>query len=90
MHGIPTWEHRDPAEWRAATRKDILANYETTFFEDVGVRSLEKMEGGRGTLFKAVDVNGKEWWGRKVVLATGIKDIMPEIEGYESCWVKGM
>jgi pyruvate/2-oxoglutarate dehydrogenase complex dihydrolipoamide dehydrogenase (E3) component len=91
MHGVPTWEHKDPAEFRAATRKDIVANYSTTFFEEVGIKSLEKSgkEGG-GTLFKATDENGKEWWGRKVVLATGIKDIMLDIEGYEECWVKGM
>lgn len=90
MHGVPTWEHRDPAEWREATRKDILANYGTTFFEDVGIRSLEKVGKEAGTLFKAIDGNGKEWWGRKVVLAMGIRDVMLGIEGYESCWAKGM
>ncbi|TVY80806.1 Thioredoxin reductase gliT [Lachnellula suecica] len=91
MHGVPTWEHRDPAEYRAVTRKDILAHYDTVSFEDVGIKSLEKSEReGGGTLFKAVDVEGKEWWGRKVVLATGIRDIMPEIEGYADCWAKGI
>jgi len=40
--------------------------------------------------FKAVDDNGKEWFGKKLVLGTGVTDIMPDIEGYEECWVSGM
>jgi thioredoxin reductase len=91
MHGIPTWEHRDAADFRAAARKDILANYDTASFEDVRITSLEKKEReGGGTLFRAVDETGKEWWGRKVALATGIKDLMPDIEGYEDCWADSM
>ena len=91
MHGMPTWEHRDAKDFREASRKDILAHYDTVSFEDVGIKSIEKSEReGGGTLFKAVDDNGKEWWGRKVALATGWKDIMPDIEGYEDCWVTSM
>ncbi|KAH9204018.1 hypothetical protein DL95DRAFT_320215 [Leptodontidium sp. 2 PMI_412] len=87
MHGVLTWEHRDAAEFRAAARKDILANYNTTFFENSTISKLEKFGRDDGTsLFKAINETGKEWWGRKVVLATGIKDIMPDIEGYEECW----
>jgi thioredoxin reductase len=91
MHGVLTWEHRDSAEWRAAARKDILAHYQTTFFEDVGIVSISKGQREDGnSLFTAVDENGKEWWGRKVVLASGIKDVMLDIEGYEECWAKSM
>jgi thioredoxin reductase len=91
MHGLPTWEHRDAAEYRAAARQDILANYGTVSFEDTRISSLEKTQRHDGSsLFKAVDESGKEWWGRKVVLATGIRDVMLEIEGYEECWASGM
>ena len=89
---VLTWDHRDPAEFRAAARKDLLDRYSTTTaFEDVSISSLKKMEREDGTsLFKAVDEKEKEWWGRKVVLATGITDLMPDIPGYEDCWVKSM
>ncbi|KAH6664520.1 hypothetical protein B0J14DRAFT_552007 [Halenospora varia] len=87
MHGIPTWEHRDAADFRAAARKDILEHYETVSFQDVKINKIEKQDGEEGrTLFMATDVNGKEWWGRKIVLASGIRDVMPDIEGYEECW----
>lgn len=91
MHGIPTWEHQDPADYRAAARKDILDHYDTASFQDVSIKSLEKKEGKDGNMiFKAVDENGTEWWGRRVALASGIQDIMPDIGGYKDCWVKGM
>ncbi|RDL38756.1 uncharacterized protein BP5553_03096 [Venustampulla echinocandica] len=93
MHGVPTWEHRSPTEFRNAFRKDILKHYDTVAFEDVEIKKVEKIENGGADgrmLFKAVDENGREWWGRRVVLATGIKDIMLDLEGYDSCWVKGI
>ena len=62
-----------------------------------GIKSVEKIRGGEGsegadskTLFRAVDESGVEWWGRKIVLAVGVRDVMLEMEGYEECWVKGM
>lgn len=91
MHGVLTWEHQDPADYRAAARKDILAHYGTVSFEDVGISSISKLQREDGsTLFKAVDEKGSEWWGRKVMLASGVKDIMLDIPGYEECWVSGM
>jgi len=96
MHGILTLEHRNPSEFRAAARADLLSHYDTLQFEDIGIVSVKKIsvdgeeEAGGKTLFKTVDEKGKEWWGRKLVLATGVKDAMLDIEGYEDCWVKGM
>jgi alkyl hydroperoxide reductase subunit AhpF len=91
MHAVPSWDHRDPAEFRAATKRDLLARYNTTSFIDVGKKTVTKSAKEDGSsLFEAVDEEGKSWWGRKVVLATGIKDIFPDIEGYEECWIKGM
>ena len=91
MHAVPTWDHRDPAEFRAAAKRDLLARYDTTSFVDVGIKTVLKPERKDGSsLFEAIDENGASWWGRKVVLATGIKDIFPNIEGYPECWVKGM
>lgn len=91
MHGILTWEHRDPAEYRAAARKDLLAHYDTISFEDISIAQVEKLQRPDGSsLFRAVDERGSEWWGRKLVIATGVGDIMLNIEGYEKCWGTGM
>ena len=91
MHAVPTWDHRDPADFRTAAKCDLLARYNTTSFVDVGIKALKKSARKDGSsLFEAVDKNGKSWWGRKVVLATGVMDVFPDIEGYEDCWVKGI
>lgn len=91
MHGVATWEHRDPADYRAAAREDILSHYDTVSFQDVTIAKITKREREDGTsLFQAIDEKGEEWWGRKVVLATGIKDEMLDIEGYEQLWGRKM
>ena len=91
MHTVPTWDHRDPSEFLAACRKDLVARYSTVSFQDVAIERIKKTQREDGTsLFLATDENGEEWWGRKVILATGITDVMPDIEGYEQCWTNGM
>ncbi len=87
MHAVATWDHREPRDFRAAARNDLLARYNTTQFQDVQVESLARTDAG---IFKAIDATNKEWLGRKVILATGVRDIYPDIEGYDECWSYGM
>ncbi len=87
MHVVPTWDHRDPADYRAAARKELSTRYSTTRLEDVKIESIKPVDKG---LFMATDAKGTEWLGKKVVLATGVTDVFPDIIGYGECWVKGM
>jgi thioredoxin reductase len=83
MHNVPTWDHRSPAEFRAKARDDLLARYETIQFADTKINSVTKMPAGT---FQATDAAGKVWEGRKLVLATGVRDIYPDIDGYGDVW----
>ncbi|OKL58127.1 hypothetical protein UA08_06434 [Talaromyces atroroseus] len=83
MHNVLGWDHRDPAEFRAQGRNDLLARYSTIRFLDVGIEAVFKGPDGR---FEARDVNGQSWKGKKLVLATGVKDVFPDIDGYADCW----
>jgi len=47
---------------------------------------VTKFEGG----FKVEDTAGSTWKGKKLILATGVEDIYPAIEGYAECWTSGM
>ncbi|KAF7932571.1 uncharacterized protein EAE98_003870 [Botrytis deweyae] len=85
MHMVPTWDHKDPKDFRAATKDSILARYSTIQFLDVGVTSIEKKTDSH---FILVDANAKEWNFRKVILAVGMTDTFPEIEGYAELWTK--
>lgn len=83
MHTVSTWDHRPPAEYRAAARQELVSRYNTVRLEDVGIKRSKKTEKG---MFQLVDDHGREWMGRKLILATGVRDIMLDIEGYEDCW----
>ncbi|KAK8079449.1 thioredoxin reductase [Apiospora hydei] len=95
MHNVPGWDHQDPAAFRAAAREQVLARYETVRFEDCEVVRVAKMHGdeeggrdkGRGILFEAVDSDGNTFHGRRVIVASGVRDIMPDdIPGYADLW----
>jgi thioredoxin reductase len=87
MHNVPTWDHRDPAEFRAKAKADLLARYNTIQFKETLVESIQRTNKGH---FEAVDSEGVTWTGKKVVLATGAKDIYPDIPGYDDVWGRGV
>ncbi|EED14643.1 thioredoxin reductase GliT [Talaromyces stipitatus ATCC 10500] len=84
MHNVLGWDHRSPTDFRAKARADLLARYSTVqFYDEVEIESVSRQSDGR---FEARDVRGDVWRGKKLVLAMGVKDIFPDIEGYEDCW----
>ena len=87
MYNVATWDHKSPEEYRREARKQILSRYDTIYFEDTEVQIVERTVEG---YFKAFDVHNQCWTGRKLVLANGVRDIFPDIEGYEKCWATGM
>ncbi|KAI9789609.1 MAG: hypothetical protein M1816_005918 [Peltula sp. TS41687] len=46
----------------------------------------------QGGPFEAIDVNGTctGWRGKKLILATGVVDVYPDIDGYGDCWVRAI
>jgi hypothetical protein len=53
------------------------------------LRKLDAPEGGRSS-FQLEDSDREVWTGRKVVLATGIQDIFPDIPGFDTIWGKSV
>ncbi|KAF2122849.1 hypothetical protein BDV96DRAFT_482261 [Lophiotrema nucula] len=82
----PTWEHQDPETFKQAARKE-LRNAGFTEFVDAEVVHVEKTEDG---LFRATDSSGAKHVGRKLLLATGSKDIFPLIPGYDGLYARGI
>lgn len=87
MHNVLTWDHQSPAAFRKKGRDDLLKRYATISFQDTEVKSVAKTSSG---LFEAKDAEGKSWLGRKLVIATGVRDVYPDIDGYGDCWATGM
>ncbi|RWA06389.1 hypothetical protein EKO27_g8723 [Xylaria grammica] len=86
MYTVASWDHRDPEEFRAASRAD-LTRYGSVTIENAEVESLKQREDG---LFQVVAGDGKTWTGKKIILATGVEDVFPDIPGYADCWVSGI
>ena len=91
MHTVPAWDSADPKAYREATRSNLLAKYDTTQFADVTVDKVEKIteDEEHAGLFRVTDTQQRQWIGKKLVLATGVRDILLEIPGYDECWIKG-
>lgn len=88
MHTLPTWDHRAPSEYRASARQELLTRYKTVTFQNTAVARIAKNEAG---VFEATTADSGVWKGKKVILATGSRDVLlDEMEGYDECWVKGV
>ncbi|KAG8624196.1 hypothetical protein KVT40_009172 [Elsinoe batatas] len=88
MHNVPGWDHAKPSDFRKSVRDQILERYDTVnFIEGKWVTKIEKNAEG---LFTAALDDGTNVCGRKVVLATGIKDVAPPIPGYDELWGKSI
>ncbi|MCJ1350357.1 MAG: hypothetical protein MMC33_000338 [Icmadophila ericetorum] len=86
MHNVPTWDHRDPVEYRATARNELLTRYTTTRIVESTVQTLTAKE---DKTFQATDDTGTKYTGKKVVLATGTKDIFPNIPGFHCLFCHG-
>ncbi|KAL4955394.1 FAD/NAD(P)-binding domain-containing protein [Aspergillus filifer] len=85
MHMVPTWDHRNPSEFRTKGRSEVLEHYETVKIVKGHLTTAHKIS---DSLFEVADDSGRAWQGRKIILATGSQDIFPDIPGYAEAWVK--
>ena len=75
MHNVVTHDGRPPAEFRAAARADLAA-YATVTVREAAATSVAP----HGSGFR-VEVDGDTVSGRGIVLATGLRDTMPDVPG---------
>ncbi len=87
-HGFLTQDGIDPAVIAADARAQVMEYKTVTWLSakaDSAVRLAQaKAEGGR---FEVM-VNGKSHVARRLLLATGVRDILPEIPGLTERWGK--
>ncbi|KAI9166547.1 thioredoxin reductase [Paramyrothecium foliicola] len=88
IHGAPSLDYVKPADFRAQSRESLLKHYREVEFCDTKITKVRKTEDG---FFEAENSNGKVFRGRKLGLATGVRDMVEkEIEGYSACWGRGI
>lgn len=80
MQNFITHDGRDPAEMRGLARKDIAA-YATVEIRDAAVDAVRRTDDG----FEVV-AGDEAHATRSVVLATGVRDMLPDIPGIAEAW----
>jgi len=80
-HNYLTQDGRAPSEITAAAKADVLKYPTIELIQDlvVGVDAADH-------IFEVATAEGLLVDARKILFATGIKDIMPDISGFEACW----
>jgi thioredoxin reductase len=80
-HNFLTNDGKSPAEI-AATAIHQLRKYETVqFFHSLATSAVRTDIG-----FEVQTASGVSFPGKKMVFATGISDLLPDIDGLEACW----
>ncbi len=80
-HNFLTRDGERPAVIAEKAKAEVMA-YDTVTFLDGRAVSGSKTEKG----FEIITQAGEVFSGRKLIFATGIKDILPDIKGFEECW----
>ncbi|GAB3643380.1 NAD(P)/FAD-dependent oxidoreductase [Spirosoma arcticum] len=80
-HSFMTRDGETPAQLTVIARQQALA-YPTVSFMNGNVVTLTKNEVG----FSLSTDQGESFRARKVLLATGVEDMMPPLPGFAECW----
>jgi thioredoxin reductase len=88
---IPTWDGQEPKRFHEEAKFNILSKYSTVEFADVKLKTIIQIAGEENAgRFCVLDEHSRRWLGRKVILAMGVEDILPDIPGFKECWTHGM
>lgn len=80
-----TQDGKVPADISALAKADVLKYDTVSFFDGLATSALKTDSG-----FEIGTESGEKFAAGKVIFATGIRDIFPEIEGFADCWGKSV
>ncbi|GAA5086496.1 FAD-dependent oxidoreductase [Chryseobacterium ginsengisoli] len=80
-HNFITHDGKTPKEISELAKEQVL-KYETVKFHNgVVVKTSKNIKG-----FEVETESNEKFYAKKLILASGIKDIMPNISGFAECW----
>ncbi len=80
-HNFLTQDGRKPAEISTIAREQVEQYDTISFFSGYAVSAKKVAEG-----FEIHTEAGEVFQSKKLILASGVKDIMPQIPGFTECW----
>lgn len=88
MHGVLGHEGLAPGELRRLGRAEVEAH--EGVFDDAEVESVTPVEGGDGARMRVVTKDGRGFRARAVIVATGLRDELPNVPGLRALWGRGV
>jgi thioredoxin reductase len=80
-HNFITHDGSPPREIAKMAKQQVLQYPTVNFFDGLATNATKSEEG-----FTVQTQSGETFNARKLIFSTGIKDIMPNLEGYAACW----
>ncbi|CAM3031150.1 NAD(P)/FAD-dependent oxidoreductase [Chryseobacterium flavum] len=80
-HNFITHDGKTPSEISQLAKKDVEKYNTVHFYNGTVVKTQKAAEG-----FKIETSSGKKFNSKKLIIASGVKDIMPDIPGFAECW----
>lgn len=76
-----TQDGKSPIEIIMEAKNQLLKYNTLTFLKGLAVKGKKTVSG-----YAISTQNGEEFLSRKLIFASGLKDIMPDIKGFAECW----
>jgi thioredoxin reductase len=92
MHTVASRDHFNPREFGRIAREQIESRYDSVWFQHATITHAGKkqlsisQENEPYEGFEVKDDAGHSYQGKKLILATGSKDLLPDIPGYKDNW----
>ncbi|CAI8741221.1 NAD(P)/FAD-dependent oxidoreductase [Chryseobacterium sp. IT-36CA2] len=80
-HNFVTHDGKTPAKIAKLAKEDVEKYDTVRFYNGTVIKTVKAMEG-----FEVEISSGEKFYAKKLILASGVKDIMPDIPGFAECW----
>ena len=80
-HNFITHDGEKPGAIAKKAKAQVLKYNTVKFLDDLAVSGRKNADG-----FEIATQSGKTFQAKKLIFATGVKDIMPDIKGFSNCW----
>lgn len=82
-HNFLTRDGEKPADIAAQGKADLQPYKTVAFHEDMAIQATHHQNS-----FSITTASGATFNAKKLIMATGLKDLMPDIKGLDACWGK--
>lgn len=80
-HNFITQDGMEPGEITKKAREQVMSYPTISFLEDLATKGNQIKSG-----FRITTRSGKTFEATRLIFATGIKDHLPDIKGFDACW----